>query len=231
MHHLTYCRSNIVSPPVLIHNQDDFFSRQERAGSFIGLGEFLAELRAHGLVDDGGVDRGKLVEQNDRAAGGCPARYAIGVAEAVGAFDEGIAGSSSGTAGALSSNGLRRALASVSRQRMMPTSPPLLRQLRPPAPPAVFRTQNEHLHPTTSHRVIGIPRAFATAYRRRPRERSLEYQGPNSGCEGPEGTSKGVQATTERREPWKSPFVDRVGTWAATQPPHLLLPLPTVRRL
>ncbi len=191
-------------------------------------------MRAHGLVDDGGVDRGKLVEQDERAAGGRPARYAIGVAEAVGAFDEGIARSSSGAAGALSSVGLRRALAAVARRRMLATSPPLLRQLRPPAPPPVFRSQNEHLPPpTTSHRMVGIPRSFAAAYRRRPRERSLDNQAPTSksGFEGPEGASKGLLAISERREPWRSPFVDRVGAFAATPPPHLLLPLPTVRRL
>ncbi len=194
------------------------------------MGEFLAELRSHGLVDDGGVDRGKLVEQGNS---GRPTRYAIGVAEAVGAFDEGIAETSSGAAGALSAIGLRRALAGVALRRMLPTSPPLLRQLRPPAPPVVFRSQNERLPPpTTSHRIVGIPRSFAAAYRRRPRERSVANQAPtsNSCYEEAEITRKGGLAVSERREPWRSPFVDRVGAWTATQP-HLLLPLPTVRRL
>ena len=190
----------------------------------IKLGEFLAELRAHHLVDESGADRGRAEPQLAGRPG--LVRHTIGVAEAVECFDEGVAisrGSQEGDGIALSMAGLTHALAAVLRRRMLPTTPPLLRPLRPQIPPPVFRAQDERVPapPPAAHRMVGTPRTFAAAYRRRPRAADAAEA----------GAEEGKAARYARREPWRSPFSQRAGAGAVSPPPQPLLPLPTVRRL
>ena len=168
---------------------------------------------------------------------GRPARNAVGVAEAVESFDEGVRAldGSTGTEEGLSARGLCHALTAVSRRRMLPATPPPCRTiLVPTIPPPVLRSPDERARhpPFVPHRIVGTPRAFAAAYRRKQKVvNQVDIETRDKEMEIWANSQRAKPSFYERREPWRSPFVERLGAGASTPQPHLRLPLPTVRRL